>query len=313
MKPWLSVIMPVHLGEAWIEASLQSIADEADSGIEVIVLDSSPNNATASLVRRFESRLDLTLFPESPLQSWQAKTNEGVRVAQAEHLCMLHQDDLWLRGRAAAVRRWIARAPDASLHLAATTVVDRRGHTLGLWRCPFREEALLDPTDLLERLLVQNFVSTPAPVFRRDSWLACGGFDEKLWYSCDWDIWLKLGEIGSVWHHMDVTTAFRVHGNSLTVTGSRDGEDFGEQLRVVFNRHVARLAHDRTHVRAVGLASIEVNRALASLAAGKWGGILPALGSVAALGAPGINRYLRDSRIVDRVLPRLRARLRGTF
>jgi glycosyltransferase involved in cell wall biosynthesis len=313
MKPWLSVIMPVHCGEAWIGASLQSIADEAGEGIEVLILDSSPDPGTMAVARRFEGRLGLRLFPDSPLQSWPAKTNVAVQLAEADHLCLLHQDDLWLSGRVSAVKRWIGLAPEACLHLAGTTVVDRRGRAIGTWRCPFRDESVIEPSILLERLLVQNFVSTPAPVFRRDAWLHCGGFDERLWYTCDWDVWLKLAETGLVWHHPDITTGFRVHESSQTVIGSRNAEEFGKQLMVVFDRHLARLSRSRAQVQAVGLASIKVNRALAAAAGGQWNALLPALAGVVNLGPLGATRYLRDSRIVERVVPRIRAKLIGGF
>ena len=46
-KPWLTVITPVYRGERWIEQSLQSLADQCNGGVELIVIDSSPDDATA--------------------------------------------------------------------------------------------------------------------------------------------------------------------------------------------------------------------------------------------------------------------------
>jgi hypothetical protein len=66
-------------------------------------------------------------------------------------------------------------------------------------------------------------------------------------------------------------------------------------------------------VERAGLASIAVNTALAAASAGDLGGLLPALSKVLQLGPEGIRRYIRDSRIVDRVAPRLRAKLGGAF
>jgi hypothetical protein len=40
---------------------------------------------------------------------------------------------------------------------------------------------------------------------------------------------------------------------------------------------------------------------------------LLAASAVMRLGPAGIHRYLRDSRIVDRVAPRVRAKLMGAF
>ena len=310
---WLSVIMPVHRGGRWIEAALSSIAEQADEGVEVHVIDSSPDSASADIARSFAGRLRLHLHERSPILPWPAKTNFGVGLAAAEHVCWLHQDDLWLPGRVDAVRQWIGRAPGAALHIAPSRIVDETGRDLGLWRCPFRYDGEVTEAAFLERLLVQNFISAPAPVFRKDAWLAAGGMDEALWYTGDWDIWLKLAGQGAVWHHDRATTAFRIHGSSQTVTGSRNIRDFEEQMRIVLDRYLGLLGHQAAKVRRAGLASIEVNCALAEAAGGRWKPLLSAIGALLALGPLGFARYLRDSRIVDRLLPRLRARLTGSL
>jgi glycosyltransferase involved in cell wall biosynthesis len=305
--------MPVHNGAEWIGASLESIAQQADDGIEVLVIDSSPDDAATQIARGFADRLRLRIFSDSPLIAWQAKTNEAVLLAGAGHVCWLHQDDLWLPDRAAEMRRWIAEDPDAALHVAASLIVDRAARKLGVWRCPFRGEGPVPTQLFLERLLVQNFISAPAPLFRKDAWLASGGMDEELWYTGDWDVWLKLAKQGRVRHHQTPTTAFRVHGSSLTVTGSRDTEDFERQMIIVLERHLPLLAKHRKSVRRASLASIRVNCALAAASGGKWVGLLGAGARVLALGPSGIRRYMRDSRIVDRLMPRLRAKLTGSF
>ena len=148
--PWLTVIMPVYRGERWIEASLESLAREADDGMELLVIDSSPDSHTADIVRHFSNRVRLRIEEHSLLPSWQAKTNHAVRIAAADHLCWLHHDDLWLPGRAAAIRRWINQAPGAALHIAASAIIDQDGQQIGIWRCPFRREGEIPHNVFLE-------------------------------------------------------------------------------------------------------------------------------------------------------------------
>lgn len=311
--PWLTVIMPCHCGEQWIDAALRSLAAEASEGVEVLVLDSSPTPATLDIARSYADRLRLRTFERRDLPTWQAKTNVGVEIAGASHVCWLHQDDLWLRGRATAVRAWIEATPEIPLHLAPSAFIGQAGEVLGLWRCPLPANGELRPALVTERLLVQNFVSAPAPIFRKDAWLACGGLDEELWYTADWDIWLKLALSGPIYYHDKVTTGFRIHGASLTVTGSHNIDDFERQLQVVLDRHLPRLGGGSTIVERAGRASIAVNVALAAASMGDRSGLLRAASKVLLLGPAGIHRYIRHSRIVDRVAPRVRAKLRGAF
>ena len=313
VAPWLTVIMPSYCGEQWIDASLGSLADDAYEGIEVIVVDSSPTSASRDIALRFADRLRLCVIERRDLVSWHTKTNFGVEIAESDHICWLGVDDIWLPGRAAAVRSWIAAAPSAPLHLAPSAIIDKMGRRLGIWRCPLSAERAL-PSDLVrERLLVQNFIAAPAPLFRRDAWLACGGLDEMLWYTADWDIWLKISALGEVFYHDIVTVGFRIHAGSLTVTGSRDAGDFARQMQIVLTRHLGQLDGRSDGLERVARASIAVNVALAAASAGDMSGLLGVAGQVLGLGPAGIHRYLRDSRIVERIVPRIRARLSGAF
>jgi len=311
--PWLTVIIPSYRGEQWIDASLTSLVDEGTEGIEVLLIDSSPTSATRDIARRYTDRLLMRIFERCDLSSWQAKTNIGVELAQSSHVCWLGVDDLWLPGRAAAAQTWIDADPDAPLHLAPSAIIDKGGRKLGVWRCPFPADRELSSTLVTERLLVQNFIAAPAPVFRRDAWLGCGGLDEKLWYTADWDIWLKLVGTGPVYYHDPITVGFRIHDGSLTSTGSRDADNFANQMEIVLARHISRHPGLSRQTEPVARASIAVNVALASASSGDLSGLWRAASKILRLGPTGIRRYLRDSRITERVLPRVRAKFAGVF
>jgi len=312
VRPWLSVVMPTWRGERWIGAALRSIAKEQMEGIEVLLLDSSDTPATIDVARRYEDRLDLHVLVRPDLRMWQAKTNYAISIAGADHVCWLHQDDLWLPGRAAAVRAWIAAAPNAALHLAPSVYIDDNGRKLGIWRCPLPAGRQLDGNLVRRRLVVQNFISAPAPVFRKQAWLDCGGMDEQLWYTGDWDVWLKLAASGPVIYHDQVTSAFRIHADSQTAIGSRDLADFTRQMQIVLDRHLPQMSKDRATER-VARVSVAINTALAAVGTGHTWALWRILTETARLGPVGLCRYLRDSRIVERLMPRVQARLKGAF
>ncbi len=321
MKPFLTLIIPVHCGERWIAATLDSIAAESADDLEVIVVDGTPNKpdgspdeASADIVRTYADRLALDLVQRPDLDNLRTKVNFAVERARASHVCLICQDDLWLPGRLDSVRRWIAAAPDAALHAGPVQIVDQDARPLGLLRCPLPTDIPIPKDLLVERLLVQNFICAPAVVFKREDWLAVGGLEVDLWYSGDWDLWFKLADLGAVHYHPEVTAAFRIHGGSLTVTGSRDLVDFESQMRIVLDRHVGRLAPELSEpVTRAANASIRINVALAAASDGSLAALGRALAQLVMLGPWGMHRYLRDSRLFDRAFPRLRARLTGSF
>ena len=314
-RPWLSVIVPSHDGERWLGTALQSIVDQQDDGIEVIVIDASATEASLEIAQSFRDRLNIRVERRLDLGPWTAKTNFGVEQAQSNQICVLHQDDVWQPNRCTKLQQWLSRQPDAVMHLHSCYIIDERGRQLGLWRCPLPDDGSPIPSQLLfERLLVQNFIAIPAPTFRRDAYLSIGGFDTQLWYTPDWDLYLRIATIGNIYYHANPLASYRIHKNSLTVLGSRNISDFRQQHQIVVDRYATKLRTENCNaVLRCARASIDVNTALASAIHGEFHQTLNALGSLLQLGPAGLYRYFSYSRILDRAFPRLRALARKSF
>jgi hypothetical protein len=163
-------------------------------------------------------------------------------------------------------------------------------------------------------LLIQNFISMPAPVFRRDFAQAVGGLDESLWYTADWDFWLKLAAATSIAYIEAPLSGFRIHTTSQTTRRSVHTNDFRNQLETVFHRHFQTWdAHPevKKKVEKAGRFSIEVNTALAAWTHGFLPPWKDLLHHFARLGPSCWDHYFQDSRIVERMAARLRAGLAG--
>jgi len=311
--PWLSVVMPVHGGAHYLPATLASVVAEKPDGVEFLIYDSSPDTSCRAIVAAFESRLDIRYMAMPDVSGWPEKTNRAVADARAPHVAMLHQDDLWLPGHVQAVRAAITAHPDAAMSIAASRFIDAGGQDLGPWALPLAP-GVYPGRSFGQRLIVQNVLAIPSPAIRREDWLAVGGLDASLWFTADWDLYLKLAGRGEVVVRPEVTTGFRIHGGSLTMTGSRDEAALREQLEIVLERHGEAFGiKDDPHLCARALASIDINCWLARGAAGQKRWIWPTLSRFLRLGPVNAWRYMHESRIADRTLPRLRARVSGAL
>jgi GT2 family glycosyltransferase len=311
--PWLSVIVPTYNGAAFLRDALESVCAQGDAALEVIAVDDGSTDATLAILADYARRLPLTALTRR-VGNWAANTNLGLERARGEWACLLHQDDLWRPGRLAATRRALAAGPAPALLLHAADFIDPAGRTVGRWRCPLPPgRGGSAPQQTAARLLVQNFVPLPAALFRRADALRVGGLDPGLWFTPDWDFWLKLAACGPTRYLPAALAAFRLHPASQTVTRSGRSAAFRRQYEVVRDKHWdrwrGRLAAPR-RVAAASRLAVEVNVALAARHHGEpvdWRRLLAAAG----VGPGTWGYFLRNSRVVERVLARLRAGLAG--
>jgi glycosyltransferase involved in cell wall biosynthesis len=310
--PWLSVVMPTFNGAGYLRQALASVLAERDDSVEILVVDDGSTDGTPDVARAFADRLPLSLICRLHTGDWVSGTNIGIGLAQGEYVCFLHQDDYWLPGRLAALRRASERNSEATLFLHPVWYVDCRSRRLGLWRCPLPTHGRpLPPQLVVERLLVQSFIAAPAPLFRREAATQVGGLDARLWYTADWDFWLALAANSPTVYLPRPLAAFRLHPQAQTVQRSGD-RTLRDQLLAVLLKHTAPLARrgllSGSAVKAARF-SAEVNTGLADALHGR----LPPLARLAVsfllLGPDGWRRYFRDSRIVERVSARIAARL----
>jgi hypothetical protein len=203
----------------------------------------------------------------------------------------------------------VDQVPDTTMFLHPSWFIDPTGKRVGMWRCPLAHGVELGPERVVERLLVQNFIAIPAPLFSRAEALRVGGLDEVLWYTADWDFWLKMAAAGKTIYYPRALSAFRIHPHAQTMQGSSDTNDFRRQLEIVLSRHLRR--EGATHcikpsIQRVARFSIEVNTSLAALAHGCKSNPFHLLSGFFGLGPPGWHRYLQYSRIIERAISRYR-------
>ena len=300
-SPWLSVIIPVRNGERYLAEALRSIWSEGTDGYEVIAVDDGSSDSTPELLAEWERLLPLRRLSRWGGGNWVAATNAGLREARGEYACFLHQDDIWLPGRLAAMRTEAARRPTLILHPAL--FIGPQGRRLGTWRCPL-PAGDVDSRLFVERLIVQNFIAIPTPVFAREAALGDGGLEESLWFTADWDLWFRLGRRQGIRYLTSPLAGFRVHRESQTMVRN-DLADRRRQYEAVVERHL-----DGSSLQALRAArfSVEVNLALTASATGAPVSWRPLLGALSRLGPAGCARFLRDSRIIERVGARLQVR-----
>jgi glycosyltransferase involved in cell wall biosynthesis len=312
-NPLISIVIAVYNGESFLAAALDSLCAQCDDEIEVIVVDGQSTDGTAQILASYSDKLNMKIVEFERVGTWVSKANRGLSIARGDYACFLSNDDLWLEDRLRILRPILCEEPPPTLVLNSSWFIDSQGDRKGLWSCPLPGDGgRLSSELVVERLLVQNFIASHAPLFLREAALRVGGLDENLWYTSDWDLWLKLAAEGDTVYVPRPLTAFRIHPHSVTMTESGQTENFRNQIETVLDRHLP--IHEmsfpkKLSVRQAARFSVDVNTALAGYIHGRKFVPWELLRKFFAMRPNAWLRYLRDSRIMQRVIARLQVGL----
>ncbi len=305
--------MCTYQGERFLRETLRSVEVQDAADIEIIAIDDGSTDATLAVLDEFSARLPICVISEERTGNWIKNTNRGIDEARGDYICFLHQDDVWEPNRLDVLRSLTKIHPECGIFVHPSYYINANGRKVGRWTLPFpQRDGAIETTVFLERLIVQNLLAIPAPLFRRDLARQAGPMREDLWFLADWEYWGRLIGMTVPYHCAEPLSSFRIHDLSQTVTRSHNSDDLRHQYHVVIESIVTQLLDvEEKHVlraKSAAYMNCEVSIMLALISHGHVSNLGNVFRASLHLGPNGWFRFLRDSRLCQRVFSRLRTR-----
>jgi glycosyltransferase involved in cell wall biosynthesis len=182
----IAAVIPCRDRAEVITRSLRSVQRQSCPVDQIIIVDDGSRDDTASIIeaeRIADPRIRLVRSTRS--QGAAAARNLGVAHADADWIAFLDSDDEWLADKIALQM--------ADLGPDRTAIASFTGFAVPRSGGP----AVLRPVPSLASLRASNVLGTTSTcIVRRAAFLYAGGFDETLASCQDWDLWLRLLQIG---------------------------------------------------------------------------------------------------------------------
>jgi hypothetical protein len=196
----ISVVIPVYNAALYIAESVASALQQTRPVLEVIVADDCSVDGSADVAAAAGARVVRMPVNAGP----SAARNAAVRAAAGTYVAMLDADDQWEPMHCETVAGLLDAHPTAD-------VANSRARLLPVDRETAKWTETDTPLDMLPRLLRANAVVQTTATIRRDTFLAAGGYDVRLRYAEDYDLWLRLARTSRFVFSHAVTAVYRVH------------------------------------------------------------------------------------------------------
>lgn len=186
----VTVIVPAYQAEAYLAATLDTIARQIVQPHEVVIVDDGSTDRTVEVAEAFarSHRGCAVRVLREPHRGPGAARNAGVRAATTEWISFFDSDDLWEPAKIERVLEAIRQHPEANFFCHNETIIFLDGSR----RVSNYSEGYDPGRPLPPQLYRENYFSTSAVVCRRQLVMNWGGFDETLSSAQDYELWLRM-------------------------------------------------------------------------------------------------------------------------
>ena len=213
MLPKVSIVMATHNGIKYLEQSVSSILSQKFDNFEFIIVDDGSTDNTLSELKKInDSRVRIIH------QNNQGQTNaliKGVENTCGDLIARIDQDDYSLPNRLMRQVEFMDTHP--KVILCGSRFQELHNDKIAPQRARFARTN----TEIKKIISRLNPFAHSAVMFRRDAYFKIGGYNKNFVVGMDYDLFLRLMEIGEVYNIEEVLTIVRVYDDSISMRQSK--------------------------------------------------------------------------------------------
>lgn len=209
----VSICIPTYNGAKYLRESISSTLAQTFTDFELIVVDDCSTDGTDSIVDSFKDGR-LRFFKNRVHLGLVANWNKCVESASGRYVCIFHQDDRMLPEN---IRKKVEALDDnSSAGFVHSWFYPIDGEGSRIREYATHRELSMSPVlrgrEYFESAFGgENPVCCPSVLVRGQCFQGLGGFDRRLKYSCDWEMWMRIALFADVAQVPEPLIEYRVH------------------------------------------------------------------------------------------------------
>ncbi len=230
--PSVSVCIPVYRGERFLAETIQSVLDQTYRDFELVVLDNASPDRSGAIARSFADpriRVEYNRVTLSQPRNW----NRVVELARGPLVKLVCADDL-LHPRCLEFQVAPMEAdPGLAVVAARRHMIDEQSRVIVPRRGLSGLTGVRTGVEVARRVVRNgaNPIGEPGGVlFRREDFVAAGGWRADRTYIMDLDLWMRLLQYGEFLGLPETLAAFRIGRGSVS---SENSEHIVEEQRLL--------------------------------------------------------------------------------
>ena len=219
--PKVSIITPSYNQGQFLEASILSVLEQDYPNLEYIVVDGGSKDKSVEIIRKYQDRL--TWWVSEKDKGHADALNKGFSRATGEILAWLNSDDIYFPSAVSEAVSILTSHPKVGMVYGDAELIDDSGITVGQFASK--------QTNYRQMLRGSVHIPQATTFFRADLWRQVGPLDLSLFFSFDYDLWVKFAKVSEILYVPKRWAKFRIHEAGKTIVN--DDRCYPDMLRVL--------------------------------------------------------------------------------
>lgn len=208
-NPKVTVAIPVYNGAQYIKEAVESVLTSTYKDYEIFLInDGSSDNSKNICTQLSQQHSQITFHSFDQNQGLSNSLNRMLKHAKGTYIARLNQDDLMRSERLQKQVDILDNQPEIVAVGSWNRLFDEQGKEVLVLKFMETDEKIRK-----HWLLVGPF-SDPTVMYRKDSALKVGGYEQEYWPADDTQMWYKLGKIGKLANIQEVLVDVRWHNDA---------------------------------------------------------------------------------------------------
>jgi glycosyltransferase involved in cell wall biosynthesis len=216
--PAASVLLPVFNAGRYLAPAIESVLNQRFRDFELLLLNDGSTDGSAEVLEAFAARDERCRLHGWPNRGLIATLNAGIQLASAEILIRMDADDVCRPDRFSRQMAYMDGHPECVALGSRVMLIDAEGWPISEF---FGQELTHDAIDAAHLAGRGGSICHPTAMIRRSAMLQIGGYRPDYPHSEDYDLFLRLAEVGALANLPDVLLEYRQHADSVGYRYSR--------------------------------------------------------------------------------------------
>jgi glycosyltransferase involved in cell wall biosynthesis len=224
MSEMFSVILPTFNRSEYLRESLDSVLAQTYESFEVIVVNDGSNDDTESVLKPYFGQIE---YFEKPNGGKSSAVNLGLAHARGEYIWVFDDDDLAYPDKIQRHYKVFSSHPEVGYTYSSYHTFQQHSNE----KLKVVEVPLFPLEKVFQKLLLtRNFICGVSVMARSSCYQKVGTFDESLYRSQDYDMWIRLAQHFTGYPIAQSTVKVREHGGTRGPASDRfDAADMGKK------------------------------------------------------------------------------------